>query len=81
MEMKIEVFGSNDGTCGYCEKTISTLNEMDLKFVFNNIKEDGIKDILKEKRQLENLKGQTIPQVFINEDYIGGYTELLSYIK
>lgn len=71
---KIEVFGSSG--CPFCVKAVQLLNQLDLEFENIDVFKDNNKEILAKKRGLDNLKGQTIPQIFINGEFIGGYTEL-----
>lgn len=75
--MKIEIYGFGSG-CIYCDKAMGLLDDKGLDYIFKDIKEDmSLRKELQEVRGLESLKGQTVPQVFINDVYIGGYSELL----
>jgi glutaredoxin 3 len=61
--------------CSFCEKAKSLLTELNLEYVE--------KDVSNTETKLELLMrvpdARTVPQIFINEVYIGGYTELLDY--
>lgn len=75
--MKIEIYGFGNG-CVYCDKAVDLLNDKGLEYTFKDIKTDmDLRNELQEVRGLDSLKGQTVPQVFINDVYIGGYTDLL----
>lgn len=75
MELRnIEVFGRDGGRCIYCTRAEELLKKMDLEYVFYKVDEN--KELLLTKRNLEDLKGQTIPQIFIDGKYVGGFDDL-----
>tara|TARA_B100000287_G_C20620406_1_gene775740 strand:+ start:1160 stop:1411 length:252 start_codon:yes stop_codon:yes gene_type:complete len=66
----ITVYTSN--WCGYCNAAKNLLNELNINFKEINIEENNIS-----REELLKLSGgYTIPQICINNKFIGGYTEL-----
>jgi len=75
MEREILIYGfDQEGKCPYCDRAKRFLKEKNVPFTFKEVLDH--KPELMEKRGLETLSGQTVPQVFIDGEYIGGYTEL-----
>jgi len=62
----IIIYGKLD--CKYCIMAKQLLDDKNIKYVFKNIKE----------LLYHNFK--TIPIIYINNNYIGGYKELFEYI-
>ncbi len=66
----ITVYTSN--WCDYCNAAKNLLNELNIDFKEINIEENNIS-----REELLKLSGgYTIPQICINNKFIGGYTEL-----
>lgn len=64
-------------TCIYCNLAKKLLNEKKLTFKEINV-EDNLnlfKDLIKKTNH------KTVPQIFINDIFIGGYTELIEFFK
>jgi glutaredoxin 3 len=58
--------------CGYCVMAKRLLSQLDIEFEEVNVGLDAGK-----RRWLVEMTGQrTVPQVFIGDESIGGYTEL-----
>tara|TARA_B100001750_G_C15295370_1_gene489493 strand:- start:394 stop:645 length:252 start_codon:yes stop_codon:yes gene_type:complete len=66
----IKIYSSN--WCSYCNAAKNLLKELNISFEEINIEENNIsrEDLLKLSG------GYTVPQICINEKFIGGYTEL-----
>lgn len=61
--------------CPYCEWAKTELNIRGITYEERNIQDNWTKDQL-----LEILpNARTVPQIFIDNIYVGGYTELMSY--
>lgn len=73
--MKIIIYTTT--TCMYCNLAKNLLIEKKLQFTEINVENEL--NILKDLIKKTNHK--TIPQIFINEKFIGGYTELNEYLK
>jgi len=66
----ITIYTSN--WCSYCNAAKNLLNELNIDFKEINIEENNIS-----REELLKLSGgYTIPQICINNKFIGGYTEL-----
>lgn len=62
-------------TCSYCIKAKLLLDKKSIPY-----KEIIVNDPI--KRQLIKKTGQkTVPQIFINDKFIGGYTDLVNYLR
>lgn len=71
----IEVYTINN--CGYCEAAKSLLNNYALSFNEINISTDDQK-----KLELVKKTGhRTLPQIFINGHFVGGFKELKQYLS
>lgn len=58
--------------CGYCEAAKNLLRATGLSF-----QEINISDSLEERQKLVTKTGhRTMPQIFIDDQFVGGYTEL-----
>lgn len=64
-------------TCIYCNLTKKILEEKKLKYKEINLENnlDLFKDLIKKTNH------KTVPQIFINDKFIGGYTDLLNFLK
>ena len=64
--------------CGYCESAKRFLKQKNIPFTTVDLSDD---DELREKLSKEH-NWRTIPMIFIDDRFIGGYTEMLqSYDK
>jgi glutaredoxin 3 len=59
--------------CVYCEKAKSLLTTLNLAYEEKNVSEPDTRQEL----LLRVPNAKTVPQIFINGVYVGGYTELL----
>ena len=60
--------------CPYCVRAKQLLQRLGVPFTEINL--DGRDDELEELRARTHWK--TVPQIFINDEFIGGYTDLLN---
>jgi len=66
----VKIYTSN--WCGYCNAAKNLLNKLDIKF-----EEINIEEINMSRQDLLDLTGEyTVPQISINNSFIGGYQEL-----
>ena len=64
-------------TCGYCHAAKNLFEQRDIEYQEVDLIKDGEK-----AQQLLKQSGQrTVPQIFINDKPIGGYTELSQLLK
>lgn len=71
---KIEVYTMDN--CSYCDAAKNLLKSKSLEFKEINITNDDEKrfELVKKTNQ------RTMPQIFIDDQFIGGYTELKSHL-
>lgn len=75
--MNVEVY-SKDG-CSYCVRAKQLLNNKKISFTEFKLGEDGV-----DRAYIQNKAGKpvsTVPQIFIDGNHIGGYTELEKYLR
>jgi len=63
--------------CSYCDRAKTLIEQNGHEFKSINIEEDNNINILLEK----NKYARTMPQIFINDKLIGGYTDLVKYFE
>ena len=63
--------------CSYCDRAKSLIEKKGFEYESINIEEDNNIDLLLEK----NKYARTMPQIFINDKLIGGYTDLVKYFE
>jgi glutaredoxin len=70
------VYGKEN--CIYCVKAKELLTSMALPFEYHDV----MKDIEQRSIMLGKLTNvKTLPQIFVNDDHIGGYSELATSIS
>ena len=73
-DMKIVIYTQD--LCGYCVEAIKEFESRDWDYTTHNIKhEDNFNNL---KELLPTVK--TVPQIWIDDEYIGGYDELLEWL-
>ena len=76
--MKVEIF-SKDG-CPYYMKAKNLLTVKGLTFTEHTVGKDGIdKQFIQEKAGGKPI--HTVPQIFIDETHVGGFTDLEKWFK
>ena len=63
--------------CSYCDRAKTLIEQKGYEYESINIEEDNNIELLLEK----NKYARTMPQIFINDKLIGGYTDLVKYFK
>ena len=63
--------------CLYCDRAKTLIEQKGFEYESINIEEDNNIEILLEK----NKYARTMPQIFINDKLIGGYTDLVKYFE
>ena len=63
--------------CSYCDRAKTLIEQKGFEYESINIEEDNNIEILLEK----NKYARTMPQIFINDKLIGGYTDLFKYFE
>ena len=67
-------------TCPYCIKAKKLLQMLKLEYTEYNI-DDKFDTICEELSSKYNKQIQTVPQIIINDNYVGGYTDLEAMYK
>jgi glutaredoxin len=62
---------TNDG-CVFCEKAIQLCKTE--KYIYRSLPISN--DVLEKIEYLMGFKPRTVPQIFVNEQYLGGFTDL-----
>ena len=63
--------------CSYCDRAKSLIEQKGYEYESINIEEDNNIDLLLEK----NKYARTMPQIFINDKLIGGYSDLVKFFE
>ena len=63
--------------CSYCDRAKTLIEQKGYEYESINIEDNNNIDILLEK----NKYARTMPQIFINDKLIGGYTDLVKYFE
>ena len=63
--------------CSYCDRAKTLIEQKGYEYESINIEEDNNIELLLEKKKY----ARTMPQIFINDKLIGGYTDLVDYFK
>jgi len=63
--------------CSYCDRAKTLIEQKGYEYESINIEDDNNIDILLKK----NKYARTMPQIFINDKLIGGYTDLVKYFE
>ncbi len=79
--MKIEVYGKD--TCPYCVKAKQLLKEKNLPFTDLKVGTDVTREQVQQLAEAAGAKVEikSIPQIIIDGKYIGGYTDLVNFLK
>jgi glutaredoxin len=79
--MKIEVYGKD--TCPYCVKAKQLLKEKNLPFTDVKVGVDVTREQVQQLAEAAGAKVEikSIPQIIIDGKYIGGYTDLVNFLK
>ena len=75
---KIDIYTTP--TCPFCIKAKKLLSSLGLNYTEHNV-EDSFDEMTKEISEKYNKPVSTVPQIIINEKYVGGYTDLETLYK
>lgn len=75
--MKIEIYGTR--TCPYCNNAKAAVKHANLSYTDYIVGENATKQDIQDRVNALGLQVEikTVPQIFIDDEYVGGYTELL----
>ena len=71
--MKVEIYSKSN--CPYCDMAKDFFNSKDIVFTSYNAENVDIFNELMER----NPNARTMPQIFINNKLVGGYTDLIKW--
>lgn len=74
-DMKAVVWST--ATCSFCKQAKALLDKHNIPYEERMIGSDWTKEQLLE----EVPNARTVPQIFIDENYVGGYTELVKHLS
>ncbi len=78
--MKIEMYSRDN--CQYCTKAEKLLNDKNLPFTNVKIASPEVKEELLERvDKVGGIPPRTVPQIFIDDALIGGYTDLVAWFS
>lgn len=75
---KIEIYTTK--LCPFCIKAKKLLSSLNLEYIEHNV-EDSFDDMCKRLGEQFGKTISTVPQIIINEQYVGGYTDLEALYK
>lgn len=79
--MFFTVFGKKN--CPYCTRAVELLDSEKKEFIYKDVGTNN--DLLTEMRDaVHGATGkypETVPQIFVDDQHIGGYTELVAYFE
>lgn len=75
---KIDIYTSS--SCPYCIKAKKLLSTLGLDYVEHNV-DDAFEEMAKELSEKFNKTIMTVPQIIVNNNYVGGYTDLEAMYK
>ncbi len=61
-------------TCPWCEKAVSLLAQRNLKFTKEVLQGESLSEF-------KQLGFKTVPQIWHGAEYVGGYEELVRYLR
>lgn len=73
----ITIYGAE--WCGYCQKAKKVAEDRKLPHTYRDVETDGVYDELVAKKP--SHASSTIPQIWWDDRYIGGYNELMIEIE
>ena len=75
MFKNVEIYSKSN--CVFCDKAKNYFSQNDISFVELNVEIADVFDTLMSR----NPNARTMPQIFINDVLIGGYTDLIEWLE
>ena len=72
--MKIEIYGRPG--CGFCVAARNVCEKAGMEYLYYQLDEDYVIEHL-----FERVKFKTFPQIFVNEEHVGGYTDFIQFLR
>jgi glutaredoxin len=77
--MKIEIYTKDH--CPYCVQAKNLFKSKGWEYTEHFINEDTRTQLLEEMTSRIGTTPRTVPQIFIDDQAIGGYTDLVAWLK
>lgn len=75
MYKKVEIYTKSN--CSYCEMAKQYFDSQNIEYTLHDVENvETFKELLN-----RNPSARTMPQIFINDQLIGGYTDLIEWLK
>ena len=75
MYKKVEIYSKSN--CSYCEMAKQYFDSQNIEYSLHDVENvETFKELLN-----RNPSVRTMPQIFINDQLIGGYTDLIEWLK
>ena len=75
MYKKVEIYTKSN--CSYCEMAKQYFDSQNIEYSLHDVENvETFNELLN-----RNPSARTMPQIFINDQLIGGYTDLLEWLK
>jgi len=75
MLKNVEIYSKSN--CVFCDKAKYYFLQNDITYVEHNVE---IPEVF-EKLMSRNPNARTMPQIFVNDELIGGYTDLMEWVE
>ena len=72
--MKIEIYGRP--ACAYCEAAKDICDRAGLEYLYYELDKDYVIEHI-----FERVTFKTFPQIFVNEEHVGGYTGFIQFLR
>lgn len=76
MAAKVEVYGKPN--CGFCTKAKLELDNRKISYEYKDV---SLQVNMSELLERAEVRPKSVPQIYINNELIGGYNELVKYIE
>lgn len=77
--MKVEIYTKDN--CPYCVQAKTLLKSKGIEFTENHISADTREMLIEQLTQRLGQTPRTVPQIFMDDQAIGGYTDLVQWFK
>ena len=77
--MKVEIYTKD--ACPYCVQAKNLMKSKGWEFTEHYISADNRESMIAEMSQRIGQIPRTVPQIFIDDQAIGGYTDLVTWVK
>lgn len=72
----ITIYGK--ANCGFCTKAKKLVESKQYEYEYKDVQNT---DLLNELKERAPVAIKTVPQIFIGTAYVGGYNQLVTYLK